>query len=143
MAEGSMRYLCGEVTHSDGNTSRQYVRYDTDSGRAGIEIIFKFTGSIHWIRTLIEFSEFSNLYVAHSDYMAGDKLLCSASANIYASYINKDQYVELLSYNGAPEYKNTMRSLVKNSVLLSIDSSNRLLSQIGMTVADMGFTKFY
>lgn len=142
MSDGNMRYLFANVTHADGNTSKQYVRYDTKTGISSIEILFSFSGNDHTIRTIIEFSEFSSLYVARSEYRIGGDVYSTASANIYSAYINKDQYVELSSYSGNAEQKNRMRTLVKNSVLLSIDSTDHLLSSINMSVEDMGFTAF-
>ncbi len=141
--KGAVRYLSADVTHPDGNTSKQYIKYDTDTKKTSIEIIFSFAKNDHRVKTTFEFSAFSSVYTAKSEYLTGNKVLCSATANIYSAYLNKDQYIELSSYSGAVEHKALMRTLVKSSVLLSVDSSNKLLSQINMSVKDMGFINFY
>ncbi len=139
MTDKGIKYLEAQVTHSDGNTSTQYVKYNPETGKGSFEIIFDFATNDHTIKTVISFSDIASAYYVESFYSIGGKLQYSGTGSVNA----KDSAFTLSTYNGASVYKTQIESLIKSSLLLSLDSSNQILkTYVNMTAADFGFAAF-
>ncbi len=139
----NVKYLMANVKHTDGNTSTQYVKYNTITRRTTFEIIYKFVDKEHYVRTVItmDLGPGSSYYVESYYSMNSDltRYPFYGSGRITAS----DNSFVLNSYHGDSSYRKQFESVVKGTLLLNLDASNTLIKEFtGISMADFGFTAF-
>ncbi len=139
MTDGSIKYFEADVTHTDGNTSTQYVKYDPATGKTTLEIIYKFTGRDISVRTVIYMTGISDSYTVESYYSVGANTPYYGSAKMTAS----DNGLKLTSFSGSSSYRTQFESVAKNTALLCLDASNRIIkTYTGLSMSDFGFVAF-
>ncbi|MBR4880315.1 MAG: S-layer homology domain-containing protein [Clostridia bacterium] len=139
MTDGNLKYFMANVTHTDGNTSTQYVKYDALTGETTLEIIYKFTGRDISVKTVIYMTGISDVYTVDSYYYVGANTQCHGSAKMTAA---TEGFV-LSSYSGNQTQKTQFENIAKNTVLLCLDASNTLIKKYtGVSMSDFGFSNF-
>ncbi|MBR6513481.1 MAG: S-layer homology domain-containing protein [Clostridia bacterium] len=142
-SDPNTKYLKANVTHTDGATSTQYVKYNKSLDRTVFEIIYKFAGSSHTVKTTITMDfEPSGGYHVESYYSTTGDL---QHANYYGSGIitASDSSFKLNGYSGDSAYRDQFDAIAKGTLLLNIDASNKLIKDFcGITMSDFGFTNF-
>ena len=139
MTDGNIRYLKANVTHTDGNTSTQYVKYDPATGKTALEIIYKFTGRDISVRTVIYMTGMAESYTVESYYSTGANTPYYGSGKITAA----NAELVLSSFNGNSSNRTQFESVAKNTALLCLDASNTLIkNHTGVSMSDFGFDAF-
>lgn len=139
MADGNIRYLKANVTHTDGNTSTQYVKYDPATGKTALEIVYKLTGRDITVRTVIYMTGISDSYSAESYYSVGANTPYYGSARITA----KNTGFVLSDFHGNSSNRTQFEQIAKNTALLCLDASNTLIKKYaGVSMSDFGFDAF-
>ena len=139
MTDANIKYFQANVTHTDGNTSTQYVKYDPVTNKTTLEIVYKFTGRDISVRTVIYMTGISDSYTVESYYNVGANTPYYGSAKITAS----NNGFDLTSYSGNSSYRTQFESVAKNTALLCLDASNTLIqTYTGLSMSDFGFSAF-
>ena len=139
ITDGNIRYFEASVTHTDGNTSTQYVKYDPATGKTAFEIIYRFTGRDISVRTVIYMTGVSESYTVESYYNVGANTPYYGSAKITA----KNTSFVLSDFNGNSSNRTQFEQIAKNTALLSLDASNTLIKKYtGVSMSDFGFDAF-
>ena len=139
MTDGNVRYFEANVTHTDGNQSKQYVKYDPATGKTALEIIYKFAGRDISVRTVIYMTGMAESYTVESYYSVGADMPYYGSGKITAA--NAD--LVLSSFNGNSSSRTQFEQIVKNTALLCLDASNTLIKNYtGVSMSDFGFDAF-
>ncbi len=139
MTDGNIKYFMANVTHTDGNTSTQYVKYDPATDKTTLEIVYRFTGRDITVRTVIYMTGISESYTVESYYSVGASTPYYGSAKMTAA----NNSFALVSYSGNSSYRTQFEQVAKNTALLCLDASNTLIkTYTGLCMSDFGFTAF-
>ncbi len=137
------KFLMANVTHPDGGTSTQYVKHYRTMDRTVFEIIYRFAGSNHTVRTTItmDFKPGSTYHVESYYSKTGDLQHADyyGSGNITAAGAS----FKLEGYSGDSAYRKQFEDVTKGTLLLNLDASNTLIKKYtGVSMSDFGFTDF-